>query len=651
MNFRVRRVWWALGLLLIFLTGLAIWGGASYAEREKRFRHQVETGVKTTSELTVRSLVQWRTRLQASANSISDDQLLARAVHAWELVATEENLTPLSDRLRSLVERGDFTKAVLLNVDGKVLLSSGGNHTSLPPRESEALREALETASAVFVEPYDNSNFAYPSLSLLAPLFDRDEAVGAIWLIVDLRATLFPLLDLWRAASSSSESLLLQREGENIYHINPLRHNNAGALAKFGSITDIQFVAVQAFHGLRGVVYDKDYRYQRVLAVVSVIPDSPWVLVSKIDEADAFLEQQRSDSLWLGLSVGGLILVLSCMALYAVWQLVKQERQFKTQLQRNMRWLERAQKTASIGHFSVDLKKREVTLSPMAASILGFMGEENLSIQKIKSMLHEQDIAAVLRDKFKSLVLNESFQAHFRVFPEKSVHPKWLEAWCEYEGLSDEKKLIGTIQDISLRKKTEEELATYRRSLEAQVRTDALTGLANRFALDEAVRQEWMRACRSSQALSVLMVDVDYFKGFNDFYGHLDGDECLKRVARKLIETVTREEDVVARFGGEEFAVLLPNTNAANALMIAKKFCQAVERMQIEHLASPEYKVVTISVGGATVWPVYNKKPEDQECAMRELFAQADVALYQAKKLGRNRACAFDVSMQPKEGV
>jgi diguanylate cyclase (GGDEF)-like protein len=651
MNFGVHRVWRTFGLILAVLVCLAVWGMNIYAEREQRFRHQVETSVKTTSELTVRSMVQWRGRLQASANALSDDQLLARAVHAWMQDPSESNTSPLADRLRSLVERGEFTKVALTNLQGQVLLRSGGSSSVLPEREYAAMQTAMETASAVFVEPYDNANFAYPSLSLIAPLFDGDESVGAIWLIVDLRATLFPLLDLWRAGSVSAESILLQREGDAIYHINPLRHNGAGALAKFADFTDLQFVAVKAFHGVRGVVYDKDYRHHAVLAVVGVIPDSPWILVSKIDEREAFSMQQRNDGLLLGLSVGGLVLALCCAALYRIWSLVQQERQLKTQLQRNMRWLERAQKTASIGHFSIDLKKRQVILSPMAGNILGFSGEKQLSFKKLKSMLHARDIEDLLREQIKNLVRSESFQGDFRVFPENSVRSKWLEVCCEYEGENHEKKIIGTLQDISLRKKVEEELASYRRSLEVQVRQDALTGLANRFALDEAVHHEWLRTRRSGQVLSVLMIDIDYFKGYNDFYGHLQGDECLKNVGRKILATVSRVEDVVARYGGEEFAVLLPNTAEENALMIAKKLCQAVEKMQLEHLASPAYKVVTISIGVSSISPVFIKNVEDQEHSVRQLFEQADHALYQAKNLGRNRAVVFDPHAQRQLAV
>jgi diguanylate cyclase (GGDEF)-like protein len=648
MYFLMHRVWRAFILLTVLLVCLAAWGIHIYWEREQDFRHQVETSVKTTSELTIRSLVEWRSRLYASANAISDDALLGQALVHWRTMPSAITEAPIADRLRSLVERGGFTKAVLLTRHADVLLASGGGTSQLQEREQAALSQALETAQAVFVEPYSNSNFAYPSVSVLAPLFVGNECVGVMWLIVDLRATLFPLLDMWRAASVSSENLLMQREGDVLIHVNPLRHNDAAALSKFADISDVHLVAVQAFHGRRGVIYDRDYRNHQVLAVAGVVPDSPWMLVTKRDVTDAFSDQQRKDGLLLGLSIGLVMLAFGAMGFYMIWGLVRQERHLKTELERNMRWLDRAQKTASLGIFSIDLKDREATLSSMAANILGYPEKITIPVKQLKSMFHKDDADKFMRQNWKSMDTHASFQTSFRVFPKNGVRPKWIEVWGEWDVINQNKKLIGTIQDISLRRKVEEELESYRRSLEEQVRTDPLTGLANRFALNEAMNSEWLRARRNNQPLSLLMIDLDYFKGYNDFYGHLEGDECLKSVGRKIMATVSRTEDLVARYGGEEFAILLPNTGEENARLIAERLCKAVEKMQIEHLASPAYKVVTISVGVSSISPIFGQPQLEQDASMRQLFDQADNALYQAKNAGRNCYRVFKERVQPR---
>lgn len=651
MYFLMHRVWRAFILLTVLLVCLAGWGIHIYWEREQGFRHQVETSVKTTSELTIRSLVEWRSRLHASANAISDDVLLAQALVRWRTTPNAYTEAPIADRLRSLVERGGFTKAVLLTQHADVLMASGGGTSALPEREQAALAKALETAQAVFVEPYSNTTFAYPSLSVLAPLFVGNECVGVMWLIVDLRATLFPLLDMWRAASVSSENLLMQREGAALVHVNPLRHNDAAALSKFADLSDVHLVAVQAFHGQRGVIYDRDYRGHRVLAVAGVVPDSPWMLITKRDEADAFSDQQRKDGLLLGLSIGLVIVAFGAMAFYMILRLVRQERRLKTELERNMRWLDRAQKTASLGIFSIDLKSRQATLSSMAANILGYPDKITIPVRQLKLMFHKDDADKFMRQNWKNMDTHASFQTSFRVFPKNGVRPKWIEVWCELEVHKQKKRLIGTIQDISLRRKVEEELESYRRSLEEQVRTDPLTGLANRFALNEAMNSEWLRARRNNQPLSLLMIDLDYFKGYNDLYGHLEGDECLKSVGRKLMATVARTEDLVARYGGEEFAILLPNTGEENASTIAERLCKAVEKMQIEHLASPAYKVVTISVGVSSISPVFGQPELEQDASIRQLFDQADNALYQAKSAGRNCYRVFKERVLPRSQI
>jgi diguanylate cyclase (GGDEF)-like protein len=157
--------------------------------------------------------------------------------------------------------------------------------------------------------------------------------------------------------------------------------------------------------------------------------------------------------------------------------------------------------------------------------------------------------------------------------------------------------------------------------------TDGLTQVANRRRFDVALDEEWRRARRQQAPLSLLMVDVDQFKGFNDVYGHRAGDECLRRVAGALAETVNRAGDLVARYGGEEFAVLLPSTAAPAVATIAESMRARVEGLQIPY---PGSQRLTVSVGVAWCVPAAEGSPAD-------LVAAADQALYRAKEQGRNR--------------
>lgn len=175
--------------------------------------------------------------------------------------------------------------------------------------------------------------------------------------------------------------------------------------------------------------------------------------------------------------------------------------------------------------------------------------------------------------------------------------------------------------------------------LQRLTRQDPLTGIANRRTLDAALDHEWRRATRTGAPLSLLMVDVDHFKLFNDHYGHVAGDQCLRAVAHVLQQNALRGDDVVARYGGEEFAVLLPDTDAHEAKQLAVRLCAAVRRLDFAHVASTTSPVVTISVGVSTTRPAWKEgAPVDAvDRARTTLIEDADKALYLAKTGGRNR--------------
>lgn len=158
---------------------------------------------------------------------------------------------------------------------------------------------------------------------------------------------------------------------------------------------------------------------------------------------------------------------------------------------------------------------------------------------------------------------------------------------------------------------------------------DGLTGIANRRRFDEALNEEWSRAARSRTPLSLIMIDVDHFKLYNDTYGHAAGDTCLRNMAAALIDSLLRPVDLLARFGGEEFVCLLPSTDEAGALQVAERFKAGVAALAIPHEHSPTRPVVSISQGVATLVPIAEARPEI-------LVVEADNRLYDAKRRGRN---------------
>ena len=183
-----------------------------------------------------------------------------------------------------------------------------------------------------------------------------------------------------------------------------------------------------------------------------------------------------------------------------------------------------------------------------------------------------------------------------------------------------------------------QELEVINQHLETLVATDALTQIANRRAFDLCAAREWHRAAREQAFMALLLIDIDHFKAFNDFYGHPAGDTCLQEVAATISGVMGRPADLVARYGGEEFAVVLPETDLRGAIEVAERVLSAVQDRGLTHDASVA-GYVTVSVGAASLLP-------DRMATVERLIGLADAALYTAKRTGRNRVTASDGTVQ-----
>ncbi len=177
------------------------------------------------------------------------------------------------------------------------------------------------------------------------------------------------------------------------------------------------------------------------------------------------------------------------------------------------------------------------------------------------------------------------------------------------------------------------ELMLANQKLETISKLDGLTKIANRRCFDTFLDREWQSHFREQKFLGLILIDIDYFKQYNDTYGHQQGDECLIQVAWTIAQTIHRSEDLAARYGGEEFAVILPNTNLAGTLTIAELIRTAIGELAIPHRASSVNHHVTLSLGITSQIPT-------REVTATVLIAQADQALYRAKKQGRDRTIA-----------
>lgn len=206
----------------------------------------------------------------------------------------------------------------------------------------------------------------------------------------------------------------------------------------------------------------------------------------------------------------------------------------------------------------------------------------------------------------------------------------------------DTKQAVGyvaTIRDIDEQKKHEDLLESENRRLSQDASHDELTGIPNRRLFNRTLIREVRRQTRSTSAIALLMLDVDNFKEYNDHYGHLPGDQCLKQVAAALKRTLQRDSDLVARFGGEEFVILLPMTNCEGAKHLAQAILEAVRALAVPHTNSPR-GIVTVSIGVAC-WPI--GIPTDP----KRLLQHADTALYRAKDAGRDTFSVIHCETEP----
>lgn len=271
--------------------------------------------------------------------------------------------------------------------------------------------------------------------------------------------------------------------------------------------------------------------------------------------------------------------------------------------------------------------------SPASQEIVQYEPEELVG-KGIDSLIHSEDYKPVMRN------LNEMNEDNkttltFRV-RRKNDEYVWIESSIKLLHREDqqESQFIAVSRNITERKLAELKLQEANELLQRLSTVDGLTGIANRRAFDQKLNMEWSNSRRNFMPLSLIMMDIDFFKAYNDTYGHQGGDECLQKVAVAIQNTIQRNADLVCRYGGEEFAAILPETDEDGARFVAEKIRQVIEDLGIPHTGSKISPSVTLSLGIATMIPDGNRVPAD-------LLAAADQALYQAKQSGRNQVVAY----------
>ena len=275
----------------------------------------------------------------------------------------------------------------------------------------------------------------------------------------------------------------------------------------------------------------------------------------------------------------------------------------------------------------IGLDERILYISPSCTRILGWNAEQLNGTPALAGVNSEdlsrveQTVAALKRGDIEDtkLIYRTRRRQKNEIWLETSLHV------TRHPGTGKIDGVVAISRDMTEHKDLEQKLG-------ALAALDGLTGLANRRRFDEQLQNEWARAIREGTPLSLLLIDADHFKSFNDHYGHQAGDGCLRALARILAAHALRPADLAARYGGEEFVLLLPNTDETGTEQVGERIRQALRELALPHALNPPTKCLTVSLGGATAWP---NAETAADCA--SLITAADRALYSAKSDGRDR--------------
>ena len=273
-------------------------------------------------------------------------------------------------------------------------------------------------------------------------------------------------------------------------------------------------------------------------------------------------------------------------------------------------------------------------IGPQIEKLLGWKQDSWLTVDDWAARMHPDDRAWVVNYCVSQSQAGVDHEADYRALGADGEYV-WIRDVVHVVRNEDgsPQALVGFMFDISERKKTEERLLGLQKQLEDFSFRDGLTGVPNRRKFDAVLDEEWDAARRHTQPLSLILIDIDFFKQYNDHYGHVQGDECLKRVGAALSGAASRSRDLLARYGGEEFVLVLPATDEAAARRVSERCRQAIFKEQIAHAASPVGQLLTVSQGVGTIIPTASD-------TLIQFVEAIDRRLYQAKQAGRDRSVA-----------
>ena len=285
--------------------------------------------------------------------------------------------------------------------------------------------------------------------------------------------------------------------------------------------------------------------------------------------------------------------------------------------------------------WSIDWETKSFSyIGPQIEKLLGWSQDSWQTVHDWVDRMHEDDRDNVFNYCVSQSIAGLDHEADYRALKANGEYT-WIRDVVHVvrKPNGEVDSLVGFMFDISARKRQEDRMKAMQRKLEEYSYKDGLTGVANRRLFDEYYSREWLNSIRVQKPLSLIIADIDYFKQYNDVNGHIVGDACIQQIAQLLESCCARPRDLVAQYGGEEFVIILPETNLENAIQVADNIQRTVKVAALPHKASPVSDQLTLSLGVKCILPT-------EERGQMNFLSLADANLYQAKNLGRNRYVA-----------
>ena len=670
-----------LSLAFIVMTLAPLFLATSIAEQE--------------AEQTMRRFVFERNKNLAVDLAHDMDHLFMDKIRLLKIMAASPEIQSMNPArqtpvLESIVAQyPEFQVAVAADAAGRQIARSDGNPAEAAIRydDRDYFKEAMRTGSTVISDVLTSKSAGLLGVVVAEPIKNDDKSTQGL-LIFNLGMDNLNLMTRHIQLGDRAYVYVVNRNGRVVIH------PSQRLMVEMTDYSERVPVA-QAVKGLTGWVEYEDGG-QRILAGFSHIPSAEWGLVVEQPFKIAMMDVERVRHINLVvLLVSALLSVMISLVVAntVAYPLIKISKaalsiaegdlqirlEVKTQdeigqLSRNFNCmteqlalrgaaLQRSEEQYRSLVDNINIGVYRATLDgggsflQMNPAMVHIFGYSSIGVMMKVSIVELYQNAAE-RDRFLLDMRREGFVRNRESIMRKQ---EGMLFWCSRSGVirrdeAGREWVDGVIEDVDDRKKAEKLLLQAKEDLEIQVAertreltelnaelhklsiSDGLTCIGNRRFLDEFLEQEWQRAIRENEPLSLIMLDIDYFKLFNDTYGHISGDACLKKVADVLKNTIKRATDFASRYGGEEFTVVLPNTDERGAMTVAEKIRSEVALLAIPHETSPLGGVVTVSVGVATVVPSLGIKES-------KLIEAADRALYQAKAAGRNQVVSAKITV------